>query len=506
MKLLPTLAKYYMKPTSLKLFAFIGLTTFTFACSEEEPVVVTPEPAPKTSVQFSQNSRSMLENGLVQEITLTLDKPASKSGSVILQVNGNVDQLSFNPVLNDQGQVALTIAEQQTSVKFTISPIDNQLLDGDKSVVMTLAAVSDGFTIAAANTMTATVVDNESPARINFMINSGSSRENASQAAVVMLVLSHKAPGSGSVEISLSTVKAIYGTHFTTEPAAQNGKLIVPIAEGMDHTSFAIVPVNDQWFNGDRKITYTLSGTQGAVSLGTEVSHQFLITDDELAGMRKSFETLAGNGWSNKQQYEYDEQGRLAKVAWQQNTLTGSSTYQYDASGKLVTMTSSDHSVTEYLYDSEDRIIRDEKRKEGVLNQYNIYSYDAAGNIGEAAVHYRQPNGELVLSTVFVYLYYTDGNLYKRMVFVPQNETQELAQVSEETFSGYLEKDNQFPVYEIVPGLPTQVTLPSSYQYNTGGSELTYTFGYEYDDAGRMTRRYVYRNGVAVETNRYEYY
>lgn len=495
-----------MKSTSFKLLTFIGLTAIGFACSEEEPVVVTPEPAPKTSVQFSQNTRSMLENGLSQEITITLDKPASKAGSVFLQVSGSVDHLSFNPVLNDQGQVALAIAEQQTSLKITITPVDNTLLDGDKSVVMTIASVSDGFTIAAVNTMMATVVDNESPARINFLLNTGSSRENASQAAEVMLVLSHKAPGAGSIEISLSTVKAIYGTHFTTEPEALNGKLIVPVAEGMDHTSFTIVPINDQFFNGDRKITYTLSGAQGAIRLGTEITHQFLITDDELAGMRKSFETVAGNGWSNKNQYEYDEQGRLAKVVWQQNTLTGSNTYQYDPTGKLVSMTSSDHSVTEYLYDTEGRIIRDEKRKEGVLNQYNIYSYDAAGNVGEAAVHYRQPNGELVLSTVFVYLYYTDGNLYKRMVYIPQNESQELEQVSEETFSGYLEKENQFPVYEIVPGLPTQVTLPSSYQYNTGGSELTYTFGYEYDDAGRMSRRYVYRNGVAIETNRYEYY
>ncbi|MCU0368507.1 MAG: hypothetical protein MUF39_06725 [Cyclobacteriaceae bacterium] len=338
------------------------------------------------------------------------------------------------------------------------------------------------------------------------MLNLGSTRENSPDGSTVMLVLSHPSPGAGMVDVTIDSEKAVYGIDYVTEPAALNGKISLPVAVGADKLEFKVLPLNNNTINGEREISYALSASQGSVILGTELSHKLLITDDELYGLPKGYTTAAGNGWSDKKAYEYDEQGRVTKVITQQNALVITENYHYNAAGVLTKITESDFSETIFIYDNDGKVVKSEKYKDGILKAYKVFSYDPAGNVGEVAWFTRQPSGDIILSMVFVYLYYDNGNIYKRMVFNPVQDSEELVQVSEETYDGYLQKENLFPVYELVPGKSAQPWLPTTYHYSNAGIEYSYAFTYEFDEAGRMIKRNVLRNGGIVETNRYEYY
>jgi hypothetical protein len=72
------------------------------------------------------------------------------------------------------------------------------------------------------------------------------------------------------------------------------------------------------------------------------------------------------------------------------------------------------------------RIVRSEQHTNGVLTAYTLYGYDQAGNVAEEAIHYKQPDGSLKLATHLVYLYHTDHNVYKVLVYsIPANSDEE---------------------------------------------------------------------------------
>jgi hypothetical protein len=137
------------------------------------------------------------------------------------------------------------------------------------------------------------------------------------------------------------------------------------------------------------------------------------------------------------------------------------------------------------------------------LSKYVLYNYDQAGNIGEAAFHYRQPDGSLKMGLLFVYLYYTDGNLYKKMGYNPVNGLENLSLISTVTYGNYLDVENPFPL-EILPNVNSQPNLPGTYREEANGSDLFFNFTYEFDAIGRPLKRMT-TSTRGSETTTYHY-
>jgi hypothetical protein len=350
-----------------------------------------------------------------------------------------------------------------------------------------------------------TLTDDESPAQVNFMLNIGSAREN-STGSTVMITFSHAAPGSGSIEVSFASTNAVYGTHFTTQPEVLDGKIKLPVEAGANHVSFLVIPVNDQLYNSTRVIDYTISQVQGALTKGDGSVHQLSITDDELEGRNKAYTVIAGN-WSITKSYEYNEDGLISKIFWEQNTpyhSEGTYLYHYNQAGQVIKKVES--ALVETIYTWQDgRIIKAEKYNEGVLKQYTLYGYDDAGNIGESAIHDRQQNGEFKLSLLFVYLYNLNGNIYKQLTYTPIAGVEEYSLLSTRTYDNYLNKENPFAMVEILPNVNSQPNLPGSYRVEENGHNILYQFTYEFGLDGRPTKRTA-TSSSGSEVAFYEYY
>jgi len=474
-----------------------------------------PIPQQTSIVQFAENQVTISENQNEKKIVLNLSKPATKQGTVSIIITSNQLTKFVTVPAHVNGRIDLPLSKGTTSVSFLIKPVNDTQRDGDKTLSALLSEVSSGFEIGSQHSLTALILDDDDEPVVdlveaNFLVNQITTGEHESGGSVIEVSLSGPAPASGEIGIEYASVnigygiEIRYGIDFITEPAAENGKITLALAKGSHQANFKFIPINNQVWLGDRSIVFTLTSGEGCVKLGQLVELQLKITDDELAPKIKSYETVGG-GWKVKRSYDYGYDNKLDKITWEQYTpgyLGGTYSYEYQQ-GRLHKMVESANRETFYLWEG-DRIVKEEQYTDGLLKKYVLYGYDPAGNIGEAAFHYRQPDGSMKMGLLIVYLYYTDGNLYKKMVYNPANGLENLSLISTVTYENYLDVENPFPL-EILPNVNSQPRLPGTYREEANGSDTFFNFTYEFDDMGRPLKRTATSNiGSEITTYKYQ--
>jgi hypothetical protein len=491
-----------MTKTYLSLGLPILLSGFLMiACEEDTEQIVLP-----STVQFESSELSVSEDTEKSTIKILLNNSAKKSGELTVEIGtSGTNYFTTEPAAVD-GVIKLPVAVGQSVISFDVLPVDNSLLDGDRTIEFTIASTTEGFTPGTQKTLSATLVDDETPVLAFFMLNLGTIRENSSTPSSVIIALSHTASANGAVHVSFQSDKAVYGTHYTTEPAATNGQITLPVEIGINHLEIKVFPINDALFNGDKTIACNISDVEGGIIKGENLLHELKITDDELQGTGKGYEIFAGN-WRYKKNYEYDEAGRLTTVQWEQNTPAfsqGTYNYFYNTNNEVIKVVESPVKEKIFLWEN-GKVVKTEVYTNSVLTQYTLYGYDAAGNVGEAAVHYRQPDGQLKLGSLFVYLYKVDGNLYKQLIYSPIPDSDDYHLDETRTYDNYLDVENPFPMVEILPHLSTQPNLPSTYRVEQNGHDLLYQLSYEFSEEGKPVKRTATFPGGS-ETAYYEYY
>ncbi|MCU0358623.1 MAG: hypothetical protein MUE95_13695 [Cyclobacteriaceae bacterium] len=487
-----------------RILSVMMTTAGLLSCSKEEVQPIRQQPGP-VSVQFKFSTLAIQERSSPVQVVLAFNQAAQQNGSITLSVSADhYHDFKTSPGLID-GTIVIPVSAGQTEASFLFEPINNESLTGPQLISVVIASVTDGLLTGSVKELSITLQDDELPAQVAFLQDKSSVSEDAEQGFMVVIPFSQAAPGTGSIEISITSDLAVYGVHYTTDPAASNGKVELSVEPGMHQARLQVLPVNDFLFNQDRVIQFSIEKVSGALEKGSQLVNELRIVDEEKTGLRKSYETVS-NGWRVKRTYSYDEQGNIHQIQWEQNTLRGTYTYHYNA-GRLVTkITSSDLTETHFTRDIASRIIKSETYKQGELKKYELFGYDDAGNVGEVAVFDRQPSGEFIMTRLFVYLYYVNGNLYKRLSFSPEAGSEEYNLLSEEIYGNYMDRDNQFPMVELLPGRTTQIGLPTSYQLNQNGLELNYSFEYEYNSMGSPSMRRTIKNGQVVELTSYSYY
>jgi hypothetical protein len=252
---------------SLAMFSFLWFT----ACNKND------DPKPPVEIQFTNEMKVVGEAAGPQTISLTLSKAASKNGSVKLTASpAHASTWANFPS-------TLEITEGNTAVQFTLTPVNNAVLDDARAITFTLSEPTSGFKLGAQTTMTVNITDDEAPAQANFSVNSTSTAEDNDEGVEVVLNISAPAPGTGNLTVNFSSDNAVYTTHFTTVPAATGNAVLVPFSAGQTSVSFKVIPVDNGDVNANRVITFTLAeSSSNAVTVGTILTaHAFTITDNE---------------------------------------------------------------------------------------------------------------------------------------------------------------------------------------------------------------------------------
>lgn len=142
--------------------AVIALGTFICSCSRDDgpPPPELPEPEPAT-VQFTSTSLSVEENSSSSlSIDLSLSKTVIEEGVVTISIDNGSTATSSNyttdPAVSGE-TISISLPEGATSASFSITPINDDEINEDRTIVLKLTSASGGVELASSD-LTATIV------------------------------------------------------------------------------------------------------------------------------------------------------------------------------------------------------------------------------------------------------------------------------------------------------------------------------------------------------------
>lgn len=115
----------------------------------------------------------------------------------------------------------------------------------------------------------------------------------AENGITVKVKLSRGVTGDIPVVINLTEQGVLYGTDYTTVPAAAAGKISVIVPSGNNETSFTLTKVAGVLFDGDEKVVFDIFSSGSPVIIGT--TKQFTLSFGELVAS-SSVATINGGG------------------------------------------------------------------------------------------------------------------------------------------------------------------------------------------------------------------
>jgi hypothetical protein len=109
----------------------------------------------------------------------------------------------------------------------------------------------------------------------------------ADNSIVVKVKLSRGTDKDIPLVINLAATNAVYGTDFTTTPAAANGSLSITVPSGNNEASFTVNKVPGVLFDGDEKVVFDLYSSASPVLIG--VTKQQVLSFAELVATSSAY-------------------------------------------------------------------------------------------------------------------------------------------------------------------------------------------------------------------------
>lgn len=123
----------------------------------------------------------------------------------------------------------------------------------------------------------------QNPSVVQFVASDSSTRENASEHAVV-ISLNRSAVIEGTLKIKFDSTLSKY---FITTPASKKGVLSLPIKKGDDRITFKISPIDNSLLDGKRNIVFAMQEVSMGFWPGTRKTYTLTIQDDESPTQQK---------------------------------------------------------------------------------------------------------------------------------------------------------------------------------------------------------------------------
>lgn len=470
-----------------------GLLLVALMSCEDPETIVSDQLA---EIQFQSAALTISENNNEgTPVVLTLNRATTAAGTIRLTIEEEMrSRIQTNP-MHVEGVLSLPVTKGVSQLQFNVKAVNNTAVEGNQTLLITIAE-SNGFILGGQKTFELVIEDDDTNdpdpvlSTANFIAQSESVKENEVEAIEYKIILSPAVSVDSKVVVEINTSKA--GT-FITQPASVNNQITLEAPAGSTQLSFTLNPINNAEITGHTEIEFSIVSTEGSIILGSVVEQKLVITDDELSGRLKSYEISAGEN-GEKRTYEYDASGRIARVITTRNaphnSTTLTDTYFYDDQNRVIKRNLWLGRDIVYTWNN-NRIERADVYQDDVLIQFANYGYDDAGNVGGVEPFYKQNDGSFKRGLFYIYLYFTDGNIYKALTYQDTPNSEEPILVSTRTYDQYLDVQAPIAMFEILPNVMAQQTLAGSYRYEQHliDSDLTYTITYEFRSDGLPVKR-----------------
>ena len=107
--------------------------------------------------------------------------------------------------------------------------------------------------------------------------------ENVSEGQELPIRIGAPLTAAGSITVSIAPQGGVtYGVDFTTEPDGASGTVTINVPAGSASAVLRVIPVLEDGFTSEKRITFTLTEATGGLLLAESVEHQLSIQDESL--------------------------------------------------------------------------------------------------------------------------------------------------------------------------------------------------------------------------------
>ncbi len=233
------------------------------------------------SAGFTVSSQTILESASSASVTVGLSAPAPQNGKVTFTITP--DKATYGtdyvtkPATTDN-KITMSVAKGQTAVQFNILPVNNILLNGNRTLNVTMSDAEGGIVVGEKKSLTIVLADDEGPSKANFAVGEGRLVQAESEGKEVVIVFSSPVLLNSTLKVSISGTGATYGNDYTTDPVATDNVITLTVPAGADSASFTVLPAT---IASVADVTFTLSSAEGSIEIGS--ASTYVLTVDPAA-------------------------------------------------------------------------------------------------------------------------------------------------------------------------------------------------------------------------------
>jgi subtilisin family serine protease len=230
----------------------------------------TPPPTPAVTVTATDANAS--ESGGTGTFTVSRSGSTASALTVNYALNGSAENGTDYENLSG----SLTIASGSSSATVTVAPIDDTVVEGDETVVLTLSA-NAAYTVGSPGSATVTIADDEEePPPPLPTVTVAATDANASESGGTgTFTVSRNGSTTSSLTVNYAmNGSADNGTDYETLPGS------VTFASGSSSASITLTPIDDSTVEGDETVVLTLSDNS-AYAVGSPGSATVTIVDND---------------------------------------------------------------------------------------------------------------------------------------------------------------------------------------------------------------------------------
>jgi hypothetical protein len=226
------------------------------------------------TVQFQGATTTVAESAGNATFTLTRTGATAAASAVTVTVTGGTatEGTDFTA-----GPYTVNFAIGATTATLTIPIVDDALVEGNETAVLTISAVGgSGGAVGAQATNTLTITDNDSTGTIAFQSATSTVAEDGTTAAIVLTRLGGTT-GAITATVNVTGGTATAGADFSAGPYTVN------FADGQATATLSIPITNDTLVEGNETVALTISALTGGGTIGAQATNTLTINDNDQA-------------------------------------------------------------------------------------------------------------------------------------------------------------------------------------------------------------------------------
>jgi len=176
---------------------------------------------------------------------------------------------------------SLEVVPQSLVATFSITPLDNDIIEQNKVLSITITSVSGALELGENTTLTFTILDNDDPliAMVGFENETDQIYESSLNPLIVNIPFNQETTDGGTISVS-SSGDAVYGTDYTVI-GQTSGDFIISVPGGSTSATFDVQAINNSVFEADKTATFSISEVSGGLSAGVTTETTITIINDD---------------------------------------------------------------------------------------------------------------------------------------------------------------------------------------------------------------------------------